>query len=286
MFTGALQVAEAVESGACWTSWIHKSGAPASFGANRWCDLTMGAGTPKYNAYIGSQLTATALQNAGNDGIYLGPNPPAGQKRYLHRWIAGTVGTSVPATVLLADYVLHYPLIDGDDTAEQVMDNTVTLPRHTTGEGLRMMAVCTTPMTANAVMTVNYTNQAGVAGRISTSALAFNTVVGALLSSGNTSASANAVSPFLPFDNGDTGVRSIESVTLTSASGGFFALVLVKPITNIVLRETRTYRETYPLLDASSLSSIENGAYLGMLLLTAANGTPVTFRGALDFVWG
>ena len=48
-----------------------------------------------------------------------------------------TTTNGSPDHVHLLDYLMFYPLIDLDDDVEQVMDNTVTLPRYDDGAGVR-----------------------------------------------------------------------------------------------------------------------------------------------------
>lgn len=287
-FTSVSQYATAFEDGARWESFFNKTGGPASFGAGRWGDMSMGAGIPKYNAYIGSQATATPLIGAGNDGIYCGPTPSAGQTKHLTDiFIQSTSTTLHPAEFVLCDYLLAYPLMDGDDTAEQLMDNTLTLPRYTTGEGVQCMIVCTTPMVGNSNVTVTYTNSDGVSGRTSTSRLIASTVVGCIVSSSNTSGAAGSVGPFIPLASGDKGIRSIQSITVETGSGGFFAVVLVKPLANISLLESRTAHEIdLPAMRGWNMPQIQNGAYLNFIYNPAQNGTAVLLRGSLHFVWG
>lgn len=282
----AALAASADDDGKIHHAFIHKTGGPASFSANRWGDMSMGAGTPKYNAYVGTQFAATPFTGSGNDGINVGPAPQAGETKHLHRMMLQSTSTTLhPATFLLCDYLMHYPLIDGDDTAQQDLDNTATLPRYTDGAGVQMMGVITTPMAANAVMTVSYTNQAGVSGRTSTSAALFGTVVGTVLSSSNSTTASNSASPFLPLQGGDSGVRSIEAVTLASGAGGFFALVLVRPLAQVSLREGVTANEFETLRHRGQLPEIKTGAYLNLIYCTAQAGTAVTLRGQFDFVW-
>lgn len=278
--------ASADTDGKNWTSFIHKTGGPASFTANRWGDMSMGAGTPKYNAYVGTQFAATPFVGSGNDGIYCGPAVQAGETKHLHRMLLqSTSGTLIPATFVLCDYLMHYPLIDGDDTAQQDLDNAQTLPRYTDGAGVQMMGVITTPMATNAVLTVSYTNQDGVAGRTSTSAVLFGSVVGTIMSASNSSKASGSASPFLPLQSGDTGVRSIEAVTLAAGAGGFFALVLVRPLATVSLREAVTANEVEQFRQMGREPEIKPGAYLNLIYCTAQAGTAVTLRGQFDFVW-
>ena len=287
MLTGVRALATALENGATWTSWIHKTGGPTAGTAGRWCDASMGAGIPKYNAYVGSQLTATALANEGNAGIYLGPDPGAGLTRHINALqLQSTSTTLAPAWFVLADYLLFYPLVDGDSTDQQDMDNTAPLPRYADGAGVQCMVVVTTPMAANAVATVSYTNQAGVAGRTSTFQVIASTNVGVIASSSDSSGAAGSVGPFIPLASGDTGIRSIESITLSSGAGGFFALVLVRPLANLQLRENVTATEIMQLPQRATLPRVFDGAYLNFIYITNQTGTPTTLRGFVEFAWG
>lgn len=287
MLTGVRALADALDNGATWTSWIHKTGGPTAGTAGSWCDASMGAGIPKYNAYVGSQLTATALSNEGNAGIYLGPDPGAGLTRHINALqLQSTSTTLAPAWFVLADYLLFYPLVDGDSTDQQDMSNSATLPRYADGAGVQCMVVVTTPMAANAVATVSYTNQAGVTGRTSTFQVIGSTNVGVIASSSNSSGAAGSVGPFIPLTSGDTGIRSIESITLASGAGGFFALVLVRPLAHLQLRENVTATEIMQLPQRATLPRVFDGAYLNFIYITNQTGVPTTLRGFVEFAWG
>lgn len=286
-FQNYRQLGEAFEEGRAWQSWYHKTGGPVAAVGGRWADLSMGAGTPKYNAYVGSQATATPFTGAGNDGIYL-PGVPAAQARFLTQWLYQVPGASqVPAMMMLCDYLLHYPLIDGDDTDVQAMDNTLSLTRYTTGAGVQCMFVCTTPMTANANCTVTYTNQDGTAGRTTTFTLLFIGIVGVIVCSANTSAAAGSASPFIPLAGGDSGIRAIESIQIATSAGGFMACVLVKPLAELQYRETAFAVESSRVLHkACAPVRVFDGAYLNFIFLCGSAGAPASSRGYVEFAWG
>ena len=287
-FPSVSHMVNAEENGATWTGWFHKTGGPASFGTGRWADLSMGAGIPKYNAYIGSQAVATPIYGTGNEGIYLGPTPASGQTKHLTRILLQSTSTTlIPAEFVACDYLMAYPLIDGDDTAQQDMDNTLTLPRYATGDGVQCMIVCTTPMVQNSNITITYTNSDGTSGRTSTSSLLFSLTVGCIVSTSSTGGAAGSASPFIPLASGDKGIRSIESVTVATGSGGFFALVLVKPLANISLFENVTAHEILmPQQRGWNVPRVYDGAYLNFIYNAAQNGTAVLLRGAVTTVWG
>jgi hypothetical protein len=185
------------------------------------------------------------------------------------------------------DYLMAYPLIDGDDTAQQDMDNTLALPRYATGDGVQCMIVCTTPMVQNSNITISYTNSDGVAGRTSTSTLLFSLTVGCIVSTSGTGGAAGSASPFIPLDSGDKGIRSIQNVTVATGSGGFFALVLVKPLANISLFENVTAHEiSLPQQRGWNVPRLYDGAYLNFIYNATQNGTAVLLRGAITTVWG
>lgn len=271
------------EDGSYFDAFFHKTSTPTAV-AGAWIDLSMGAGIPKYNAYVGGQAVATPLTGAGNDGIYLGANPASGKNRYISTvLLQGTSTSLAPAFVMIMDYLLCYPLIDGDNTDLQEMDNALTLTRYTTGDGVRCMAVCTTPMVADAIMTVSYTNQAGVAGRTSICRLVATANVGNIISAPDSSAVAGRRSPFIPLAGGDSGIRSIDGVTLSTGAGGFFALVLVKPLTHVQMLELGVACEIQHIQQrAGVIPKIENGAYLNMIALVNNTATIAPFRGHIQ----
>jgi hypothetical protein len=101
---------------------------------------------------------------------------------------------------------------------------TAALTRYTSGEGVMAGIVIFTQIgnTATSIQ-VSYTNQAGTSGRTSTAT-----------SFGQTIREQNAFIP-IPLQAGDTGVRSIESVTLAGTTGlvGNFGVCLYKPLAMI-----------------------------------------------------
>jgi hypothetical protein len=284
-FNGIGPLAQAVaDSGQEWQSFFFKTAVPAA-GAGRWADASVGAGTPIYNAYVGAQYEATQMIGAGNRGLYTGPTPPTGQEKFIHAIQAVSVSAGVPLYMLLADYLMFYPLIDGDSTDTQTMDNTQTLPRYTSGEGVRCMFVVQTPMAQNGTVTMSYTNSAGVSGRSVTFGINLSAVIGGVV---NTAANTNAAggeTPFVALVGGDKGIRSIESVTVSGAPGGFLNAVLVKPMTHIQLRENGIAAEKIMVPHSATCPKVESGAYLNWIINNASATAPL-LRGFVQFAWG
>ncbi len=104
---------------------------------------------------------------------------------------------------------------------------TAALTRYTDGEGVMMgITVYTVIGTTATTVSVSYTNQAGTAGRTST-----------LTTIGSTGWREVSRIVFLPLQQGDTGVRSVQSVSLAATTGtaGAIGVVLFKPLYAIVI---------------------------------------------------
>lgn len=277
-------------TGAEWTSYFHKTGSPILPAAGMCGDLSMAAGTPKYNAYVGTQGEGTPLVGSGNFGLFA---PLVSGTSTLHVTdidIGTPSATFAPATFYLCDYLYFYPLIDFDSTDLQTMDNGVLLdeqgplPRYADGEGVRAMIVTTTPQTAVAQVNIVYTNSAGVSGRTTT---VWTTIsnVGNIQSANASSGAATSQSLFIPLAAGDTGIRYIESVTLLSSAGGFAAVVLVKPLAEIKLREQNTVAEVSYLINKRTLPRVLSGAYLNFVFQSGAAAVTSVIRGFVRFAW-
>jgi hypothetical protein len=272
-------------SGKVWDSFVFKSSLPAVAAAGVWADGSIGAGIPIYNAYLGAALEFTPLTGSANRSIYTGPT--ISDSKYVATAQIGTSAAGAPLVALFADYVGFYPLVDTDDTAPQTMDNTQSLPRYSSGEGVQAFCVVQVPQTASATSTVtlSYTNSAGVSGRTSTFGLFGAANIGSLCNIANTSGVASALTPFIPLQSGDKGIRSIESVSVSTSIGGFINVVLCKPIFTLQLLEQNTVAEKVFFKESGTLPEVQPGAFLQFLTLRGSATTPIPFRAALTFAW-
>lgn len=268
-----------------WFSYIHKSGSIILPSAGMAGDLSMAAGIPKYNAYVGTQNEATPMYGSGNFGIYTGPDPAVGETKHIADIALNTTSaTLAPASFYLCDYLMHYPLTDMDNTDEQFMDNTATLPRYVSGNGVRLMIVTTTPQTAVAQVNIKYTNSQNVPNRIATIwTTPHNT--GGIQAGNASSGAANTQAVFVPLQDNDTGIRSIQSVTCLASAGGFCALVLVRPIADIKIREQNTVAEINYLTHKLSLPKVEQGACLNFAYTSGVAAISSLIRGYIKFTW-
>lgn len=267
------------DNSAVTTTFIHKT-SHADANTGDIIDLSMAAGIPKFNAYVGNQATFTPLSGAGNFGIYTGESEP-GKTKYLTHWWMQTMSANNIGTYKILDYIGFYPLIDMDSTDEQVMDNTTPATRHLDGVGLRLMLVTTTPSTANADIAISYTNQAGTPGQVVNFSVGISAFTGNIFTAQEPTFGAGKRAPYLPLANGDTGVRSVQSVTLAAAAGGFAALVLVKPLAHLNLLESPTVTELSMIRERGRPIPIADDAYLNLVNDASGSVTPAVLRGGI-----
>lgn len=261
-----------------------------------WFDLSMSPGmpTPKY-WFDAAPLTAKAIYQSSDGGFYHGPDVSSSEK-YLRKVTTMAHSTSTtnatPMNAVLLDYLLYYPSIDDGTTDEQVMDNTVTLPRYTDGKGVQMMAITTGVRTGGQSFTVKYTNQDGVTGRISQTvtqnAAAY---IGSITNSNRTS--VNGPTWLIPLADGDSGVRAVESVTMNGVDVGLFSIILVKPICQTCFRECQistagTINTPYEkdfLIPTGELPRIYDNAFLNFIVLPKASLSTTILQGDLKVIW-
>lgn len=252
-------------------------GAPGSV-ATWWFDMSTLSGNPLPNYYIGNPLEAKGF--VAERGIWHGPSQAPATK-YLHTLELTTSGTHIIGTPYkLCDYLLFYPFVDADTIDEQLFDNTTAeLTRYTDGAGVQVMAVLAAPPAGSVgSFTFDYVNQDGV---VRTSPVQST---GAGL--GNTGNIYPSVSygPFLFLAAGDTGVRSIISVTFATPPGGLLNMVLVKPLVDLSARERDNPVEFVGGRDRP-LIEIADGAYLNLIFRTTGTATSATLTGTANFLW-
>lgn len=250
-----------------------------------WFDTSMSPGMPPPQYYIGSITTATQLKQSTDGGIYHGANVSSDTKYLRILTTQASTATALPMNALLCDYLMFYPFIDEGTTDTQTLTNTLTLPRYTDGKGVQVIAVQTNAGTGGQQFYFTYTNSDGVANRTSQIVtMNTSTIVGNVLGSSTTV--QNASNPFIGLQFGDSGVRSIESVTMLGIDTGLFALVLVKPLAQTCFREITVPYEKDFLIPTSALPIIQDDAYLGFLCLPLGTLAATTLTGNLKVIWG
>lgn len=249
-----------------------------------WFDLSMSPGMPVPQYYIGGIGTATVLRQSTDGGLYHGANVSP-QTKYLRTITVRSVSaTPLPMQMNLCDYLMFYSFNDEGTTDEQFMTNNVSLTRCISGKGVQIMAVSVAGRTGGQQFRVNYTNSDGVSGRISQpvteNAFSAN---GTIVTSHTALAGTSGC--FVPLQSGDSGVRSIQSVTMLGADVGLFALVLVKPLAQIQIKEITAPYEKDFLISDSILPIIEDDAFLGFTCIPNGSLSGVVLMGDLKVIW-
>ena len=192
--------------------------------------------------------TTSAVTTRDTD-ISMGPIPSVGAGRLS--LLGGRMNTGGAAGVacIIVDILNHSGGLSGTSTAAQTTNlPTAALTRYTSGEGVMAAVVIYATVGATATtFTVSYTNQAGTSGRTSTA-----TQIGA------TNFNGAGTLILIPLAAGDTGVRSVQSVTLagTTASAGNFGVVLFKPVAMMALND---------VMSAMPIDSVSSGGIIGAL---------------------
>lgn len=288
MIRSVTDIATAVEEGRYHAQQFYKPALNVA-SAGRWYDRSIGAGHPIYNPYIGNVLEFTPLIGQRNLSIYTGATPGAGMaKHVLSASIRLGAANQAPMSCLFSDYVGFYPLVDGDSVDLQTMTNGASLTRYTDGEGVQAFLVVQVPGTGGATgtCTVTYTNQAGVSGRTTTFSLYGSGVIGVSVTVLNTLGSLTGIAPFIPLASGDRGIRSIQSVQLGTAIGGFVNIVLCKPLFMLPIWEGPTVAERNFGRDGFPLPRVYDEAFLQYLAVSGTGNPELTVHGQLEFVWG
>jgi len=248
-------------------------------------DLSMSPGNPPPKYWFDAPpLIAKAIYQSTDGGLFHGADVSP-EKKYLRIITSqANASTALPMSAILCDYLLYYPTVDDGITDPQVMDNTVTLPRYTDGDGVMMMPITTAARTGGQQFVVSYTNQDGVSGR--TSGIVTqntSTLVGTV--TGSNTATANASNPFIPLQSGDSGVRSIESVTMLGSDVGLFSIILVKPLAQITFREITVPFEKDFLQYGSDIPRIYDDAFLSMVVLPLGSLSATVLTGNIKTIY-
>lgn len=229
-FTSISKWVDSLETGRTHLTTFRKAVSSAATVANDFVDYTYYAGNPPANFYASSPLVSATVEEIR--GLLVPEVSPASQfVKSITVMSAAASATSISnqnQRLLLADYLLYYPFIDTDAVGEdQDMEQVATVPRY--ADGGQVMAVSQSASSTVGSFTMTYTNQDGVAGRVSR--LTYTKIVpggGTLVSS--TTNVVGGSQPFVQLQAGDISVRSIQRVNVTGAGGGLMALVIVKPL--------------------------------------------------------
>ncbi len=293
MLRSVKDIVDAVDNGRVHVQRYLKNAGNA--GDNVWHDWSFQSGQPAYDARIGDALSFTPAIASGNDAVHF-PGIPAGmERRLLEATVTRTAGGTAQVRVEAQwyDLVGYYPLIDGDSTDEQTMDNTATLPRFATGEGIFPVLVNhVAPVVSAATANITYTNSDGTSGRTVTWGVASSGVNNACY----IPATGGQSSPiYCGLAEGDKGVRFIEKVQFPTAPGGLWCIYLCKPLMGAPWRNFNTASITngagvdeynFAIARSFSLPLVADGAWLGCFYMPNGSSRTVSLFGNVTFIWG
>lgn len=261
--------------------------------AGRWYEMFSVGGYPPATAFPGTALACVNCDDASGDGTTRFGLPHGGNvsgmvKHALTVGLMSTSSTGVPAVLKMVDLVSYWPGINMNSGSVQNLTGTPTLTRWPNGDGLRLaLAIRTASSTTAHNLSLSYTNQSAVSGKTLpvTVACTVSAIPTHITHSG---IAANNYGPELPLASGDTGVQNVASVTLSAASGGGTAvLLLYRPILDIPISIQHLKTDRDLLNQIPSLPRIPDGACLGFLLGAGANvSASSSFFGHTEFVWG
>lgn len=281
-FSNIAAMGNSWDAGRVWRQNWHKTASPINAGSGFWTDLSMSAGMPKYNAYVGDQYTFTPMVGSSNFGI----NAGAGGNKWVQRYNIngnGVANTTLPANVMLLDYVGFYPLVDMDNTDYQDLDNAPFTSRYTAGT--RCMVVTTTPQTTATPVQVlmDYVDSRGVIGTASFF-VALTPSTGCINTFSSAVPGVGSFAPFVPLDPMTIDIQQIIGVSMQGSAGGFCAFVLVKPILEAVVVDSITpYEIEFPR--NGPMPYVPSGAYLNHIACPMSGGTVTgVLRGNINFV--
>ena len=262
--------------------------------AGEWHCLARGAGNPSsdtiYNA--GTNLAFQEVNDsiAGSGGVRHGGNVSPATKHIVNASAGTSSATTAPCVLMLVDLLGFIRVTSVTLNTAQTINNTVGLSRYTDGAGVMAFAWnnnATALGAATPTLTLNYTNQAGVAGKTTPAVLPTCKTAaanGLIMYSGT---GAGRYNPFIPLAAGDTGIRSIQSITLSASYvSGEFSIALCKPLITMPIGALGVVTGGGYVNGLPSLPRVYDGANLIWLMGSGA-ATPINsgLYGHIDFAW-
>ena len=273
------------------TDWQKSTFATTAQAAGLWYSLQRGGGNPPADTILGTG-TNLAFQSLSDSvataaGIPHGGNV-SGYKHLLNAAAQTAAGTTAPCVLMLVDLLGFYPITTVTTTGAQTLNNTVTIPRYTDGAGVQAFLTPSTVMgAATPNLSLNYTNSGATAGRVTPATLPIGNSAAAVTSIVYSGTGAGKYGPFMPLVAGDAGIKSVQSVTIsTSYLSGVLNLVLCKPLMTLPITTLGVTAERDLVNQFMSMPKIYDGACLTWLMLAGANtpvGSPIS--GHLEFGW-
>ena len=204
----------------------------------------------------------------------MGQKDSSGTQRIAQ--VAASLGNS--AYVIICDRLSHQGGLSGTATGAQTTNlPTAALTRYTSGVGVMAALEIYSAIGATATtVTCSYTNQAGTSGRTSV-----DTVWGGT--------NFNAAGRFilLPLQQGDTGVKSVESVTAAASTltAGNFGVTLFKPLFGLPIPNIGSQQLLFDSVQSMGcmMPQVVNGACLFYVVIANTTSTGI-LQNAIRFI--
>ncbi|MDH4158668.1 MAG: hypothetical protein OEV62_00240 [Actinomycetota bacterium] len=216
---------------------FHKLGVTTGIAGRVW-DLWQSLpllGAAPSTAVVPTRSTAGALGQSDADS----------EQSYI---VGGRLATTMAGLWVLCDRLSHQGGLSGTVTTPQTTNlPTAALTRYTSGAGVWCaLSIYAAVGTTAASVTVSYTNQAGTSGRTSTAVV---------FGSANFRELSRLV--LIPPQAGDTGFRSVESVTVLSTTGsaGNFGVTLFRPLAAFMV-DTASGQTSLSLADGGMFGGV------------------------------
>lgn len=299
-YTGHDDLLTQISAGKCLRAEGSKITSPVHT-AGGWHLLVGNNGMPNAGTFPGSSLAWQGCSESTGDGTTIigqqhGGNPGGAATKHLLSISANLVAAAgAPWQAKLVDLIGYYKLTGADvtGTGARTLTGTPT-HRYGNGDGVQACIVSVTAPTAGGpnVSASSFTNAAGTASRAFQGSPSCGAAADAyatrVIHSGN---AAGRYGPFLPLQGADTGVRSIQSITLSGGTAytgsGVLAICLVKPLADISIPVSGMWSERDLVNQINSAPKIADGACLAwMLFSTGATTANSPFNYALDVGWG
>lgn len=227
-------------------------------------------------------LTGTALQfvncnNTTAGSMWAGrPTLSPGEFLYLTAWqICSNAGSSQPSLFYLVDVIGYYAGVNPNTTATQTLTGTVNLRGYDSAFATIIVTSATGSGTPD--VTINYTNQANQTNRSSTTP-----------TFGSVNVHGVMQRPFtLNLQSTDVGIRSVQTITFSTAVSGSCVLMLFRPLATIPLHVWNMATEREFLSQIPALPTIPADACLAVMQYCGSTqGSSTTVFGNMFFVKG
>ena len=212
----------------------------------------------------GAVPTSAAIPNNTTQGALPFTAATGGRDKHL---IGAHITTTIAGLYLLYDRLFHIGGLSGTSTADQTIQNVPPSPaltRNTGGAGnIVFFEIYTAIGTTSATLTMTYTNQAGTGSRTAT------------INIGATNFREVTRAQRIPLASGDTGVRAVEKIALSTTTGtaGNFGITIAQPLAWIPVSGWgsgwRDYTTGLP-----GIPVIDPAACLSLLFIPSATAAP------------